>query len=70
MLRLVLRGVRWLPRGSYYQAVCEGMAMMALSLHVLFDLFCRNFDRYAAQFTHPRLRYDLADGAVRCPPPP
>ncbi len=56
-LKPVLYGIRYLPKGSYYHTLLEGIGMGALSLHVLHDLFCRNLKSSAAHFADTRLDY-------------
>ena len=53
MLKLLRRALRILPKGSYYHSACEGALVLALSLHVLYDLFCKNFSSSAVSFSHP-----------------
>lgn len=62
-LNLVRRAVRCLPRRSYYHKIFEGVLVFALSLHVIYDLFCRNFPKFAEQFSRPALAYDLREGS-------
>ncbi|MFQ5570907.1 MAG: hypothetical protein ACE5G0_14600, partial [Rhodothermales bacterium] len=61
-LNLVRRVIRYLPRYSYYHHILEGVLVFALSLHVLYDLFCRDFPKFAEQFSTPALTYDLREG--------
>ena len=53
MLNLVRHGSRLLPRGSNARSLCEGMVTFALSLHILHDLFCRNFAASADRHAYP-----------------
>jgi asparagine synthase (glutamine-hydrolysing) len=56
----VLAGVRGmmrlLPRGAYLYGLCEGLIVFALSLHMIHDMFCESFPRYAQQCSHGRDR--------------
>lgn len=61
-LKPILSGVRYLPKGSYYQSLLEAIAMAALSLHVLHDLFCRDFQNSADRFAGKGLDYRLSLG--------
>ncbi len=61
-LNLVRRAVRCLPKHSYYHIILESLLVFALSLHLIYDLFCRNFPKFAEQFSRPALTYDLREG--------
>lgn len=63
-VKLILYGVRFLPTGSYYQVLCEAIAMAALSLHILHDLFCRDFRSSAVRFSRSDLDYQLCARAA------
>jgi asparagine synthase (glutamine-hydrolysing) len=56
-------GARRLPRGSRAQLVCEAATVMALSVHVLHDLFCRKLEGSLARYRRPGV-VDVRDGAV------
>jgi asparagine synthase (glutamine-hydrolysing) len=43
-------GARLLPRGSRAQLVCESATVLALSLHILYALFCRDFRGSLARY--------------------
>jgi hypothetical protein len=59
-------GARRLPRGSRVQRVCEAATVMALSVHVLHDLFCRRLDASFARYRRPGV-LDVRDGMVPDP---
>ena len=56
--------VRVLPRGSYLYGVCEALLVFALSLHIIYDLFCRRFAVQAERYAPLGTRLDLADPAA------
>ena len=56
-------GARRLPRGSRAQMVCEAATVMALSVHVLHDLFCRKLATSLARYRRPGV-VDVREGAV------
>lgn len=58
-LKGILQGVRFLPKGSHYQVLCEMLTMGALSLHILHELFCRDFRGSAERFSKSDLDYRL-----------
>lgn len=51
VLTAVRRVMQLLPRGSYIYGLCEGMVVYALSLHMLHDMFCKSFHRYADRYS-------------------
>ena len=53
LLRLLPRALRLLPPGSFYHGLYEGVLVLALSLHVIYDLFCKNYPAYAQRFAGP-----------------
>ena len=57
VLRAMLRGYRFLRRGSYNRRLCEMCIMEALSLHILDDLFRRNFQASVDRFARPAAGY-------------
>lgn len=63
-VKLILYGVRFLPKGSYHQVLYEGIAMGALSLHIIHDLFCRDFRGSAERFSRSELDYRLRPPAA------
>ena len=58
-------GARLLPAGSRAQGVCEAATLMALSVHALYDLFCRGFRASLDRYRRPGV-VDVRDGAVVC----
>ena len=55
-------GARLLPAGSRTQGVCEAATVMALSVHTLYDLYCRNFRASLDRYRRPG-EVDAKDGA-------
>jgi len=68
-VRLLWLGARRLPRGTRAQSVCEAAIVLALSVHVLYDLYGRRFGEYADRYRVPG-GLDLAAGAVATAPAP
>jgi asparagine synthase (glutamine-hydrolysing) len=56
-------GARILPAGTRAQAVCEAATVLALSVHVLFDLYCRRLRESLERYRCPA-RVEAGDGAV------
>jgi hypothetical protein len=56
-------GARLLPAGTRAQAVCEAATVLALSVHVLFDLYCRRLGDSLARYRRPVI-VDASDGVV------
>lgn len=56
-------GARLLPRGSRAQMVCESAVILALSVHAIFALFCRDVRGSLARYGRPGA-IDVRDGAV------
>ena len=63
-LSFIRRALRCLPANSVYHHVLEGALVMVLSLHVIYDLFCRNFTEFAGSFSRSGLSYSLDEGRV------
>jgi hypothetical protein len=59
MLGLARRASKFLPQNSRLNMLGGGLLTAALSLHIIYDLFCKNFQDYAARFNRSRLDYTL-----------
>ena len=58
-------GARLLPRGSRAQSVCEAATVLALSVHAMYALFCRDFRGSLERHRRPGT-VDVRDGEVAC----
>ena len=58
-------GARLLPAGSRAQGVCEAATVMALSVHALYDLFCRGFRASLDRYRRPGA-VDARGGGIVC----
>jgi len=66
-LYAVWQGTRCLPRGSYLHAACEMGILLALSLSILFELFCQDFPGSADRFSAGGRKYEMGAGLVGGP---
>ena len=63
-LSFIRRAIRLLPSHSLYRHVLEGALVMVLSVHVIYDLFCRRFAEFATRFSRSPLTYSLTEARV------
>ena len=64
-LAVARRILRLLPRRSYAYGICEGLIVFALSLHMLHEMFCESFGRYAERYSRPGQRPIRVRGPAR-----
>jgi asparagine synthase (glutamine-hydrolysing) len=59
MLSLARQTSRFLPESTRSGWLSGGLLTAALSLHIIYDLFCKNFEASVARFNHSTLDYKL-----------
>ncbi len=69
MLTLLRHAVRFLPPGTQQRGLLEALLIVALSVHVLHDLFVERFEDSLRRFARGRLDFDPRAGRVEVPVP-
>ncbi len=67
MLSLARQGVQFLPRRSERRGLWEALLIVALSIHMLNDLFVDNFDRNVKRFSRGELDFNPERARVEVP---